>query len=402
MIGGIVYVLYRWFQYDLSIRVFMLGLLLKIVGGLTLGIIYKLYYAGGDTWTYYESALVLSKSSWSEFWSLVFEPIDPALPIRAIYFTRFTAVLLFFTKADYWLVSIYYSLFSFACCAYFLVQLKHWKSSFFQLGVMAIFIFPTAILWSSGLIKESLAFGTLLWLVGGYMKLEKAPSYRLIILIIPIAILVWLKYYVLAAVLPLLVYHFLYQMMETEGWLKGIWTRTLVIVSVLLLPTYLFLIWLYPYFEIQKFISIVWESHQSILQKSSVDNAVTMFLPGHGVFTFLFNLPYYLMTGLFRPILFESNSLFGWFSSIENLVVLWLFLWKLKILKLKQLKVSSHGLALFSYVVLVCLFLSFTIPNLGALARFRVYFMPFFLFWILIDHPIVDKIAKVKFLRGLF
>jgi hypothetical protein len=109
----------------------------------------------------------------------------------------------------------------------------------------------------------------------------------------------------------------------------------------------------------------------------------------------IINLPWALVSGIFRPFIGEGQGMLGLAASIENLFVLILFisfLWRFKIHSHRP--ISILVLAGISYCVVLCIFLALSTPNLGTLSRYRVGFLPFLIFMIAYRNPLVDWTVK--------
>jgi hypothetical protein len=108
------------------------------------------------------------------------------------------------------------------------------------------------------------------------------------------------------------------------------------------------------------------------------------------------NSPLALVSGLFRPFIWESNSVIKLLAGIENLVIFILFVSSFFYFKKR---VSTQGdytlaLALLVYITLLCVFLSLSTPNLGTISRYRVGFLSFFVFLITFENPLIEWVAN--------
>ena len=128
LIGTILLFYLIWIHYkniaEGSLKRFYLGALaLKILAGISVGLTYQYYYAGGDTWNYFYQALQFSKVaffSWSNFIGLFFgskyELIDGFAYVnqpRAALMVKLVTIVNLVTHSNYWLTSAYFSFFSF-------------------------------------------------------------------------------------------------------------------------------------------------------------------------------------------------------------------------------------------------------------------------------------------------
>ena len=107
---------------------------------------------------------------------------------------------------NYWLVSLYLSFISFIASWYLVKQIVRIHASLTLPAVVAFLFLPTAVFWSSGLIKESIAMAALYFLAAIVVKLwlnDRVKVYTWIVVPLALWILCNLKYYYLAVFLNL-------------------------------------------------------------------------------------------------------------------------------------------------------------------------------------------------------
>ncbi len=92
-------------------------------------------------------------------------------------------------------------------------------------------------------------------------------------------------------------------------------------------------------------------------------------------------LPMKIFTYLFRPLIFEVNSIFSLAAAIDNLIILYLMISGGKILIKKNINVvGENRLFMWVYSILVLLILASTTANLGIALRQKWMFMPMLIF----------------------
>ena len=114
------------------------------------------------------------------------------------------------------------------------------------------------------------------------------------------------------------------------------------------------------------------------------------------------NSPWALFSGLFRPFITEASTAFQSFIAFENLVLL--ILTAGAITQVKKLVNSQYRVLLFAilmYSILLCIFLALSTPNFGTLSRYRVGFLPYLVFVLTIENPLVNKMMTLKIFRNL-
>jgi hypothetical protein len=113
------------------------------------------------------------------------------------------------------------------------------------------------------------------------------------------------------------------------------------------------------------------------------------------ILSFVENAPWALFSGLFRPLFGENFTLMPLLASIENTVVLALFILSLsKLGRYAGAPNTQHILAAASYVALLCILLTFSAPNFGTLSRYRSGYFSFFVFIVLSANPLMRYVQR--------
>lgn len=365
---------------------------LKLAAGAALGWIYTYYYPGGDTWDYFEDGVTLARAARTDFFKYlgflwggdesfdIWSQLRYQQP-RALFLGKVTSLFCLLTHDQYLPVTWYFSMLSF-WSAWHLVTVvsRHWPNTR-AAAVMALLYWPTVILWTSGLIKESLAMAALYFLVAA--SLHVWLHHRVSMLTVGLTVfslwVLWsVKYYYLAVFLPvvcaaLIMRRLLLPRMSSVGvMLKIAAWALLFIIPVLLLSQ------LHPNFYPERFLSVITENYK-VFQLLSASNDMAHFpwlepTPA----SVLRHSPAALLAGLFRPLVWEAHTLFQVAVGIENLLLAVLIL--ISVRHVRTLPASPHRLLVLSivvYTVLLCVFLTLSTPNFGTLSRYRVGFLPF-------------------------
>ncbi|MFO7790848.1 MAG: hypothetical protein R6V32_09770, partial [Bacteroidales bacterium] len=94
--------------------------------------------------------------------------------------------------------------------------------------------------------------------------------------------------------------------------------------------------------------------------------------------------PQAVTAGLFRPFIWDGASVFMLLSGLENLILLLLTLYI--ILRIgpfrffRQMAEDPFLLFCFVFAVILAFFIGLTTANFGALVRYRIPLLPFFVF----------------------
>lgn len=93
------------------------------------------------------------------------------------------------------------------------------------------------------------------------------------------------------------------------------------------------------------------------------------------------SLPMQMFTYLFRPLPFEANNIFALAASVDNIILLFLFILGANaILKKSKPSIESNRAFLWLYAIIVLFILSTTTANLGIAMRQKWMFAPILIF----------------------
>ena len=371
---------------------FFIALLFKIGSGFALGFLFYYHYGVGDTISFFETAKGMATLEVGEFFNVLTNPTVSSQPVRAIYFVRGVAVLVWLTHADYWLVSIYFSVISFLGAFYLTYQLSRWSPKLTRPVLVSFLFFPSIVFWSSGLLKESVVFVCMTYLLGmyfSYVRKSRLNKIHFLLGALALFVLIVIKYYIAAVFLPLIGYLVLYHIMIDRLSVRwSIWQYSIVIFIVMLVPSLLFLNWLSPNLTYEHLWRVVSENHAIFLKLKPKDSIHSLVWFDNRL-DVVINVFHYLISGIYRPFIWENLSFPSLIAGLENLGLLGITIYAL--IRIKRVEVTAELLAVVIYVVILGLFLSYSAPTFGTLARYKVYYMPFFLLLVLSG---LDSIKK--------
>lgn len=391
--------MYRRLNPALKWQFFSLAILIKFLAGAVLGYLYFNYYGIGDTITYHIHASELANLFRIDFdlflTHFLYEPFHHyENSPRAWLMVQVTTLFHIMTNNSYWLTSIWFSLFSFAGF-YFLCNriIKIWPGQ--QIAVTIAFLFfPSVVLWSSGVIKEALAIGAIGFMFGAvltYLFIDQKKRYLFLAFLF--LWLLWLfKYYIAAiwvlVIVPLVIY-------LKIGHKNRIWAVLSVIMLIAIGVSFA-----HPNFYPSRILDVIHHNYSVYLELSQSHEAIRYPYEASDPSFLILNAPIALFTALFMPLMFMSSELPYVFAVIENIIIFLLFIgWmfsKEKVAGEKSLKLVKKSL--WVYIILLAIFLALSVPNFGTLSRFRISFLPFFIWLILSDNLIIHKF-KLKFLN---
>jgi hypothetical protein len=388
---------------------FWAGLILKLLAGISLGLVYTYFYSANDTFLFFSIAkkiTVFARESplhyffflWQDNEDYTFLNDMINLEPRSLFFAKFLSVINLFTGDNYWLSSLWFSFFSFLGCWYLFVQLDKIKQAKVPAAIALLF-FPSFLFWGSGIIKESIAVGSLCFITGFFLAImqgRKRKPAEWIILPVTCLVLWNLKYYWAAVLFPALITSLILKFV-VERWfiLKGI--NELVMWVMVFLILCLGISFVHPNFYLDRLLGVVIDNYNLFALISEPEGMIHYYRLSDSWISIIMNAPWALWSGLFRPFIFEGDNLFQIAASLENLVLLILFI--SSFFSAKNIVASPWRLLVFSaigYVTFLCIFLALSTPNLGTLSRYRIGFLHIFLFLILYRNPLIRKISFLK------
>lgn len=382
----------------------------KLLAGIAVGLIYTYYYDTGDTFAFFNDGVVLADFARTDFinyigflWSsdasyTVWHDLN-FLQSRAVYMAKVVSLVCLVSHNNYWITSLYFSFASFISAWLLVEEIVRRKATLAYPAAIALLFFPSIALWSSGLIKESLAMACVYFLAFVVLKGWFYNKLRVVHWIfLPLAIWVgWkLKYYFLVVFGPVALAGFAvqlwYRYRPQSLPLYGVIIWMVVVATPVLLVGH----WL-PNFHPSRFLDVVLSNYEEFRAISDPADIINYHELHATLGSVLHNAPWALFSGFFRKLPWEADTLFQFLSAIENTVLL--VLSGAALMNVKKMITSPDRILLFSiltYCVLLCLFLALSTPNFGTLSRYRVGFLPFYLVLISIENPLLQWILPSR------
>ncbi len=398
-------------------KYYIAGLLAKIGGGILFTLIYVYYYGAGDTTNYFVSAKAISRLFFEE--PLVAAKImlgnntletwihfnaDTGHPLSVMFLYKPQAFAVMRLLVPFTMLGMNFIIPSAIVLAYF-AYAGIWKfysllsrlypSLYRMLAIGALFI-PSVIFWGSGLMKDTFTLTATLWIIVNVFRIfihkEKILK-NFIILIINIHLLLWLKPYILIALIPAIITLIVYTNVQVKSNL----------IKFVVSPLLLFLIFFLSYSTYNFFSSGLdqYGDMESMLEKAQITQQDLIRAEQYG--ENFYNIGEFsptiegiaskahiaLISGLFRPFIWEAHGFIPFLSALESLFFIGFTLYVIFKIGLRKFFkfVSSESLLVVSFFIFA-LFLAFavglTTANFGALVRYRIPLLPFYFCGILI------------------
>jgi hypothetical protein len=396
----------------------------KIGGAALVGVVYEFYYGGyGDTFYFYNIGSVIHEAyhntgyqdalqllqldagdrsnkemSWyiSGFYSWYFK--EPS----AFFVGKISGIIGIITGNSYANIAFTFAGFSFIgnWCLFSTLQ-KAYPGIYSKLTIPILFI-PSVIFWGSGLFKDTLVFGALgiLFATTFSIIFEKKNITQNIILFI---IFAWFTYkikdYVLFAFIPAATFMALshYKNRIKITFIRKTITPLLIIVTITAVVSYLLTI------DLTSTIDEIGQM-QAWHEKVSADgSSYTLGEYDESIFGIASKILPAINVTLFRPYLWETSSSIMLLSSIESQIMFLIFIYVLLKNKLSLIfrVINKNPIILFMLIFtsIISFLVGFTSYNFGALVRYKIPIMPFFISALILIRELCKK-EKIKEVNG--
>ena len=264
--------------------------------------------------------------------------------------------------------------------------------------IVAVFLMPSVLFWSSGVLKEGLMLFFLGVLILNYFKMfYEKPNYKAIAYFLTsLFFLLFLKIYVLIALIPGMIAYFWVE--KTKN--KNILFKYFAVISILFICA-IFLEYILP--QINPFQLLANKQDNFLGLSKYMNSGSIIYIPilKPNVFSLLKISPIAFINTFFRPHIFEAKSLMILLAALENLIIICFLI--LSIIFFDKKNINLNFL-LFSttFVLILFVLIGLIVPVMGAIVRYKVPALPFLIciFIILIDKEKVNLIFN-KFKRNV-
>lgn len=388
----------------------MPALVVKLLGAMAFAGVYKFYYGEGDTTEYFRGGNIVyhafmenptlggrlfftspGQTDYSN--KIVAETIGGYYNnLTTLTVVRFAAIFNIFALDSFWLTTLLFAGFSFlGIWALYRTFISLCPQLETEMAIAVLFM-PSVIFWGSGIMKDTLAMTALAWLIYAGYTIFRHQSITSVLFASILAagclsLIITIKAYIIAALLPALIYFLPARLFAL---FKPGTTRLVIKLffwgSITLL-LYLFSSTLTQILQkaIFKFVQMAMDfqgwhgflaetmSHSSGYSLGKVD-----FTPG-GVAQKI--IPSIIVT-LFRPYLYEVRNPVMLLTALESTFIIGLtayVLYKTRFTETRKIVANNNIIAFFLIFSLVFAFaVGFTSYNFGALARYKIPCLPFY------------------------
>jgi hypothetical protein len=403
-------------------KYFRIGLFVKLFAGLAFAGIYLLYYYGGDTTVYFlgsGSVVKMASHHFPTFLKLLAGEHSPEVYSMfnnetgwPTYFRdpnsfavcRFNVPFYMLSFGSYIGNTLIIDAFLYAGIWRFYRMLIHIYPEQERHFAYALLFFPSVVFWGSGILKDGWTFVAILIILTTIYQIfikRKSIGYNIILLIIWSYIAIQIRPYIFYSALGtgLIWLGFSYIKTVKNRFLR---TFSLPIVFVLL-----YLAGTLIFARVSSIAGNRFSSIDAMLEQAQIiQNDLSRDVYGENSFDIgdfeatipgiLSKAPKATVAGLFRPFIWEARSFLMLISGMENLFLL---LFSIYILFSMRLRVFFQRILSDPFIVASIIFaltyafmVGLTTANFGAMVRYRIPSLPFYLiFLFLMRNPVVKK-----------
>lgn len=411
--AGFVLLIYKWKFFnvpEIPRWHFVSVFLLKFMAGITLAFLFIKYFNGGDTYSYFENACrihELALSNPRQFLMVMagsdapeLSPFYDSLGLWKSYelfdfdaqtIIRINALIRFVSFGIYNVHVLFFSFFSLTgiMAFYRIMRRPAWRNH--KLLFAGLFMFPSLMFWTSGILKEGvliLGMGFLFYGIHLLLHFKNRFNSVYVFLLIAILLMVMVKMYVLALLIPgIAAWIWVEKTSLQKVWLKfGI---AHAFYFLLLFSVH----YIFP--EMNAVEVLYYKQHNSIVFADYMQSRSIIHPPAIelSLMSILVNTPAALWSAIIHPLITDAHNPFALLSAIEN----WVLIGSLLLAVAFSSKVKLQHLPLFVLAVFFSLMLyiliGFTATTAGSLVRFKVPALPFLIF---ISALLFDK-SKIPF-----
>ncbi len=404
-------------QGQSNYRFYISSLLTHLIGAVFFSLIYAFYYGGGDTFYYFKGGQSLINSFFIHpfstiqvyFYELSQVPnelrhtiqfLGNEQSVEVFGMMKFTSIFCFFGFNNYLATTLLFASLSFIANwkLFKFVNAEFYRNNILSPKLWWILFVPSLIFWGTGVLKDTLVFSFLVFLLIYLIKLFSSHYPKLIwnsviyimIVIVSMYFVYVLKSYVLISfLLAILIAYYkkitAISKIESRNKILGIFFNFIFIGIITIGLFFAFQSFKSEIFkaESEAFTTLKgFHSWHTTLGGSSYDLGFT----DYSIWTVIKKSPLAFAVTYFGPFPWELNSPVMLITALESYLFILLFIRGLYLYRWRLFQlVNRNNLIIFSMVftIIFGVVVGISSYNYGALARFKIQAMPFFLIWVL-------------------
>ncbi len=358
--------------------------------------LYYYYFKGGDTFAYFMGGEMLWKifiDSPDEYFQLIFSENSNLKPLfeellpytgyksdySAFVMIKIISLLSIITHNSYWAISLIFCFISFFGNWIFYEGFNKMFGKLNTITSFLVLFFPSVLLWTTGLLKDTLCYsllGVIVYQMSSFGS-DKVDFKRLLVVMVLFFMLYYLKFYIVITFLLAYLFYVLFLIFLK----KALINQRLIFSTILTLST----------------IIIIWDYFHDFYVYHFLIGRIKDFHFWHGIvanhgykfegiqynlYSLIKKIPEAIHVALYRPYLWEVKGVRMTIPLLESAFLFGLLVWVMIKVNGKVVKVFKDKPELFLALIFV-LILAFTVGitaySFGALSRYRVPLIPFYL-----------------------
>lgn len=401
-------------ESNLLYKYFIPGLMVRIFGGVMVCLIYEYYYHGGDTINYFKGSNCML--------NLMFKNFPKYVEIMAGYTTEenymafdqdtgYPPAYMYRDPKTFSVIRIVNLLVLFCCKSFlattillsalaysgpwrlFLMFYREFPGLSRQLAFAILYI-PSVFFWGSGLLKDTFTFSAICWYTFSFYKCFIVKEKRVLnftFIVISLWVLVSIKPYLFVAIFPSSVLWYTFHLIRK---VRGSMVRVVILPFALVVGLGLGYVLVslmgssLGKYELNTMVDVAIITQEDLSRSTYGPNSFDVGEIDRSISSLLSKAPIAIIATLFRPFIWEINNPLMFFSATENTIVLILVIgmfYRIRPLIILNI-ITSKPLILFSliYSLILAYSIGLSTANFGALVRYKIPLIPFFVSSILI------------------
>ncbi|MDH5608462.1 MAG: hypothetical protein OEY56_03200 [Cyclobacteriaceae bacterium] len=378
-LGILLFVLGRRGRREHSLWVFYLAVVVKFVSGWLMGYLYLSYYNGGDTIVYFQRAVEFNQQNGQTLAhylnGLLFSDIEGMeTQSRSVFFIKMISPVVFFSGADYWLSSLYLSLFSFAGL-WRIVRVLSDRHGIGWNVYLSFLFFPSVVFWTSGISKDAVAAGAMSYAISYVLQFRwqsRIGWAEWLVVLLMACLLAGFKFYA-----SMLLIAFVLLVVGGKWVSNARPVYKLLFLGGFMAAVVMSMQWFHPWLTTDRLPLTVYEVHEAVRRNTQPEERSPVQLePTYR--SMIRSVPMALFSGLFFPLPWHHPQWISLGVRLENFSLL-----VLTVLSLFYLRKTQADDLLFTTLALIAVaavFIAFTTPNMGSLSRYKSLYIPYYMF----------------------
>ena len=396
---------------------FFNALLLRILGSLSITLVYQYIYGYGDTYSYYYHAQIISSfrsESFYSWWQIIMNSptsdnvhsvacMDKVLEegyISSLIYSvpenanvaKIGSVFNIICFNSYPAIAMFFGFFSFIGCWFiFKVFYQFFPEYKKQLALLCLFL-PSLWFWGNGILKDPVCLFGLGTIVYNIFTFNIHWVKRLVFIALGSAILLYTKSYIFSALLLALIIAYSIGIFKKFNLIGKLFSFVVIFGLLGLFYSQLSILMFDAITEMIATSQLFLDSYSSVSDQGT-GSLVTQFDPTP--FGFLKLMFQGLVNVFLRPFPWELRKIIYIFSILENLLLYYILFKKIKVVQ--KIAPSQKSIIFIQFTILFFIILGIIIGittfNLGTISRYRVPALPF-LFAGLLGYKIIKANKK--------